>query len=313
MEKPDFKIIEADDVITLETPEILKNLFPRDPKLEEELAEDMRQKGYDPSQPIIVWKKQDADGSVHLIIVDGYTRFYAGIKAHVSILIVEKEFANEDEAIRFAYRCQLKRRNLTTAQMMEYAQRFENLSSRQVAKELGISPSHAQRIRKIIREGRFELQKAVKDGEKSVYSAAEEMREVPGQPQGQKEEPASIDSPQDKGEAEEVPAVPNTPQDEKEQPTSTDTDRNEEEVEKKSYGTYLSELKEDIKNGKKPGWEMDREYILSNHSQKEIEKAFSGLERELDILFLYDEERLMTLLSSWIKKHFVPEEVAQGN
>lgn len=312
MENSNFKIIEANDVGKLETSEILKNLFPKDPKLEQELAEDMRQKGYDHSKPIIVWKKQDADGTVHLIIVDGYTRFYAAIKEHVSILIVEMEFVSEDEAVQYAYRCQVKRRNLTPAQMMEYIQRFEHLSSRQIAKELKISPSTVQRIRKVARKGSLKLQKDVKEGEKSVYAAAEEIREVPTQPQDQTEQPESAGAAHDTQIAEELPAAPSQLLDETEQAASPDATREEKKEQKlideeRRYRAWLHQVVEDAKSGNREAQlELDRQLKLSTYTKKEInqiERSFRHLEGHLDFLFEFDEQRLMEILRKWLEKH----------
>lgn len=320
MEKPDFKIIEADDVISsLKTLDVLENLFPRDPDLEHQLAEDMRSNGFDYSKPIDVWRRKASDGSEELITVDGHTRRNAAIEAHVSVSIVEKEFADENEAIRFAYRCQLKRRNLTPAQIMVYIQKFQDLSSRQIAKELKISPSTAQRMRKILQKGGLKLQKAVKEGEKSVYAAAEEMREVPTQPQGQKEQPESVDAAHDTHEAEELRAVPSQPLDETEQAASPDATREEEEEqeevadEEKRYVAWLHQLVEDVKSGKRPEAELDREVKLSNYTKKEIkriERTFRYLEGHLDFLFEFDEQRLMGILRKWLEKHPFNMEVA---
>ena len=88
------------------------DLFPINPEVLKRVADNMWRKGFDMSQPIILWKGKD-------IIVDGHTRYYAAIKAGIQeVHTFLKDFNDEDAALHYAITQQANRRNLTDAEII---------------------------------------------------------------------------------------------------------------------------------------------------------------------------------------------------
>ncbi|MDQ3654793.1 MAG: hypothetical protein M3457_06920, partial [Chloroflexota bacterium] len=79
------------------------------------IAADMRQRGYDESDPIVVW---DRDGE--LVVVDGHTRIEAAMDAGLAeIVIVEQGFDDELAALTYTLHKQRDRRNLTGEELVK--------------------------------------------------------------------------------------------------------------------------------------------------------------------------------------------------
>ncbi len=90
-------------------------LFQIDPKVRGSIAADMRQRGYDESDPIVVW---DRDGE--LVVVDGHTRIEAAMDAGLAeIVIVEQGFDDELAALTYTLHKQRDRRNLTGEELVK--------------------------------------------------------------------------------------------------------------------------------------------------------------------------------------------------
>lgn len=95
------------------------DLFPIDPDILKAVEEHMRVHGFDPSQPLIVWKGMDT-------LVDGYTRHEAASKDGIEeIPVCEKDFANEEEAVEYAIHAQVHRRNLTDAAFLKLVEKLD--------------------------------------------------------------------------------------------------------------------------------------------------------------------------------------------
>ena len=155
-----------------------KAIFPINPLDLQAITDHMRTNGFDEAQPVIVWKGTD-------FVVDGFTRIEAAIANNIkAIHVVEKEFQNDIDAIKYTVHLQRDRRNLTPAQFTrlietvdkrvqrggdrksaefkevnykpldddEVADAIPNgdTSAELTADVLGISPATVQRARKII-------------------------------------------------------------------------------------------------------------------------------------------------------------------
>jgi ParB family chromosome partitioning protein len=154
------------------------DIFETDERLVESIAQDMREKGYDKSQPLVVWKGPGC-------VADGRTRLKAALLAGLAeVPVVEKEFEGLEEAIRYAYRRQAERRNLTQGEILEAAIRLGIKDRRDgtgrgrenLARDLGVSESTVIHARTVATRGSPEDLEAVKKGEKTINQVYQGLR-----------------------------------------------------------------------------------------------------------------------------------------
>lgn len=101
----------------LKTDPDLAGLFPIGEQDLAAIVGSMRERGYDPAEPIVVWEGEG-------VIVDGHTRFAAAQRAGLEkIAIDERGFEDKRAALEYAIRRQRDRRNLTKAQMTAFTTR----------------------------------------------------------------------------------------------------------------------------------------------------------------------------------------------
>ncbi len=119
----DFLDLGGSDVAVLDDvpPESLveverfRKLYDISDELVESIAQNMRTRGYDKTQPVLVWK----NGPSGPVLLDGHTRKRAAIRAGLqAIPMVYVTADSEDEAEGYIHRLQLLRRNLTDAQRL---------------------------------------------------------------------------------------------------------------------------------------------------------------------------------------------------
>ena len=112
----------------LKEAEPYKSLFRIDRSVLESIKADMRQNGFDRSQPITVWLKLEGDEH---IVIDGHTRLEAARELGIEIIPVARRlFDNEEAAIRFAIDSQNNRRNLTDADILHLVEIVDKLLPR---------------------------------------------------------------------------------------------------------------------------------------------------------------------------------------
>ena len=86
-----------------------ENVYNKDPTVLENMILSMREKGFDSSTPIIVWKEKG-------ILIDGHTRVRAAIAARLACIpYVECSFKDDKEVFAYMGRVQFDRRNSTDA------------------------------------------------------------------------------------------------------------------------------------------------------------------------------------------------------
>jgi hypothetical protein len=81
------------------------------------IEQDMRNSGYDTSQPIILatWEGQE-----ELVVLDGHTRFRAGCNAGIiEVPVFPMHFDTEQSALEYAIRLQSNRRNLSDGDLLQ--------------------------------------------------------------------------------------------------------------------------------------------------------------------------------------------------
>lgn len=90
-----------------------EKLFPIKEDVLERITANMKEKGFDGSQPVQIWLSTDTNGVVHNYLIDGYTRYRAAQDAGLkTVPYYGQRFENQDEAMRYALHLQVDRRNL---------------------------------------------------------------------------------------------------------------------------------------------------------------------------------------------------------
>jgi len=148
------RILKIEDLVT--DPQIMR-VFNIDEALLNEISDDMRQNDYDKACPIVVWLHDDK-----WIIVDGHTRYRAALLAGLKeVPVCQKEFESAEDALLYTYRCQLLRRNLTNAELLQATTLLQSkkgrygkqgLSAEELAKHLGTSVSQIKKAKKVLKE-----------------------------------------------------------------------------------------------------------------------------------------------------------------
>ena len=147
--------------IAIHTASPFKDLFPIKESVLNEIAEDMKQNGFDFAHPIIIW---------------------AGHK----VTVVDGEFASEDEALQYAIKAQSHRRSLTPQELLNCLAELDKRksagrpgklatfvanfgkSSEATADLLGISRGKVEKLRTIKNHATAKIRDAVASGNMSI-------------------------------------------------------------------------------------------------------------------------------------------------
>ncbi len=167
------------------------SLFTIRPEVLEAIKADMREKGFDPSKPVNVWKKEDGTR----VLVDGYTRVRAAEElGFLRVTAYEKAFASEEEALAYAIHTQKDRRNLSDAELLRLIEVVDrpqegfhstlapnganegkpSKTAVMTADAIGISVRKVERARAVLSDP-FEADE-VRRGEKTIHQAAQDAK-----------------------------------------------------------------------------------------------------------------------------------------
>ena len=184
-------------------------LFPVRQDVLRALVENMKTKGYDMAQPVVIWAKPGSKPRV----VDGRTRVLAATEAGIEVAVYVAEFGDPgdeeavDRALEYAISRQRDRRNLTDAEVIQCLSVLDerkkagrqpvigpnqklasidaNLpadkpaagkSAARMAETLGVDTSKVERARKILKDAPDEIKAKVVAGEATIHSAWKETR-----------------------------------------------------------------------------------------------------------------------------------------
>lgn len=181
----DSERIQMVEITRLKFDKDFKGLFSQETDKVDRIAADMREHGFDKSQPIIVTKD--------FSILDGNSRYLACQKANIKMVpIVIKEFANKDAALRYELHLQLDRRNLNDSQIFSMFQKLEELKS--AAKHEGLSTSdftdaklagqlkkserQVQKMRELSKKADSETIEKITSGELTINQAYAEVKKT---------------------------------------------------------------------------------------------------------------------------------------
>lgn len=186
-----------------------KALFPADEKRIEVIAEDMKTNGFDKSQVLHLWKKTDGT----MILIDGHTRLAAAkIAGLYDVPVFIHNFETEEEARQYAIGLQVKRRNLSSEEILIAVEMFDSIkvpgrkasdqegtgkSSIKLAEMLGIGTRTVEKARTVLRDADEETKEKIKNHEKTVNQAYEELPEVKARKGSKKKESIEDDFDED--------------------------------------------------------------------------------------------------------------------
>ena len=187
------------------------SMFPLDKEGEsgvEQLAENMKNYGYDDSQPIHVWVRENNEGEIIYTPIDGHRRRLAAIKAGLKeVPVYEHHFKSRRDAVLYAWGLQIDRRNLNDSELLSAVTAFiemggtrkqgnlkeilaarTGLSERTVAKAMVVAKdsdsSEAVRKGKSVNEAYRQLkQKAGKKQKTSEDDISDALEDNEGNPQ----------------------------------------------------------------------------------------------------------------------------------
>ena len=179
--------ISLDKIIVHPT---FQTLLPINDKELENIVKDMEENGFDKSKPVCIWREEN-------VLIDGYTRFTAAKEAGLSeIYKYEMSFGTEQEALEYAMKQQLNRRNLNDAGKLMLIEKLDNLrnpgrkssdseaeaeprgkSAQALAESLGIGTRTVERGRYVLANADEETLEEVKSGKKSINQAAKKIKQ----------------------------------------------------------------------------------------------------------------------------------------
>lgn len=179
--------ISLDKIIVHPT---FQTLLPINEKELANIVKDMEENGFDRSKPVCIWREEN-------VLIDGYTRFTAAKEANLSeIYKYEMSFGTEQEALEYAMKQQLNRRNLNDAGKIMLIEKLDNLrnpgrkssdpeadaeprgkSAQALAESLGIGTRTVERGRYVLANADEETLEEVKSGKKSINQAAKKIKQ----------------------------------------------------------------------------------------------------------------------------------------
>jgi ParB family chromosome partitioning protein len=169
------KTMKVEDIVV---DPLISQVFMYKRQILDEVCRSIREKGYDKSQPIAIWKGAN-------IVVDGHTRLAAAKEAGLSeVPVAEMEFADKEEAVLYTFERQVLRRNLTSAEILAAVELMPTGQSKKgagraahnLAEKLGVSEAHLYQARKILKEAAPEDIEAVKAEKKTVKEVYNTLR-----------------------------------------------------------------------------------------------------------------------------------------
>lgn len=173
-----LKLSKIIDIEKIEEHEKFKSLYTINNELLERITENMKEKGFDQSQPIHIWIFKSEDGTEHNFLIDGYTRLTALRKAgFTTVPYFEHHFETFEEAYRYVLHLQIDRRNLSGQEFMQnlrtlmgsdYVKNYEGNRAELIAKELDVSQRTVERALSVENNATEEQKARIASGKATV-------------------------------------------------------------------------------------------------------------------------------------------------
>lgn len=167
------KASEETLISQIKTGEPFISLFPINSEILKSVTDNIKEKGFDPGQPVTIWEDQN-------ILIDGHTRLKAARAAGVETIPARFiPFPDQDTAVQYAAALQMDRRNLTEADYFKFIERksatvalFPGKTKKaKIAGILNVSERTAQKYINIMERGSDEIKAKVRAGELSINQA----------------------------------------------------------------------------------------------------------------------------------------------
>ena len=183
--KFDSERIQMVEISKLKFDKDFKELFAQEPEKVERIAQDMKEHGFDKSQPIIVTKDDS--------ILDGNSRYMAAIQLGIKYVpVVYKEFADKNEALKYELHLQLDRRNLSDAQVFVMFKKLEEMKQNaktegkstedftdaKLAEQLKKSERQVQKMRELSKKADEQTLDKIASGEITINQAYSEVKKA---------------------------------------------------------------------------------------------------------------------------------------
>ncbi len=183
--QPKIRLVKVDTLIT--NPKY-QGLYKQEPEKVEELCRNMKEHGFDRTQPIIILK----NGTV----IDGHSRLEAAIKAGLKevYVIVKEGVETETDVLLYEEHLQLSRRNLSEAEKLIHLENLLKLKKQAqsegkdisefndeaLAKKLDVSPRQIQKMREVESKATPQQLDAIRSGETSLNKVHTEIKKAQG-------------------------------------------------------------------------------------------------------------------------------------
>ena len=175
------KLVPVSEIKTI--PE-LSEIFTKQDKVVEDIEKSMNKNGFQNEEPIVIAKLPN--GTI-LGVADGNTRLMVAKKIGLDeVPVVYKTFGSLEDAIQYAKDRQFHRRNLSQAEIYNYANNLDSINmedrngegraTERLAEELGISASTIEHARTVENRADEETKEKIKNNELSINQAYQKVR-----------------------------------------------------------------------------------------------------------------------------------------
>jgi ParB-like chromosome segregation protein Spo0J len=158
----------------------------------ESITASMREYGFDAAYPLVVWRQTN-------LLICGHTRRQCAIEAGIAdVPVLFRDFADESEALDYAIKDQVHRRQLTNAEIFRAVKAkdrrlpqgdrrspvfrasidAQKKTAAETAQLVGTFPSMVERIRYILASGNREIISAVETGKISVIKGVNRLQQI---------------------------------------------------------------------------------------------------------------------------------------
>lgn len=183
--KFDSERVQMVEISKLKFDKDFKDLFKQEPEKVARIAENLRQNGFDKSQPLIVTKDYR--------ILDGNSRYLASLDIGIKFLpVVFKDFADKDEALKYELHLQLDRRNLNDSEIFKMFKKLEEMKNKakiegkstedftdaKIAEQLNKSERQVQKLRELSKKADEGTIQKVSAGKLTINQAYSEVKKA---------------------------------------------------------------------------------------------------------------------------------------
>ena len=175
------KLVPVSEIKTITE---LSEIFTKQDKVVEDITKSMNESGFHNEEPIVIAKLPD--GTI-LGVADGNTRLMVAKEIGLDeVPVVYKTFGSLEDAIQYAKDRQFHRRNLSQAEIYNYANNLDSINmedrngegraTERLAEELGISASTIEHARTVENRADEETKEKIKNNELSINQAYQKVR-----------------------------------------------------------------------------------------------------------------------------------------